>query len=249
MRLSNKFNVLSNSLCLLAVLVMTFGLSACGGSDDSENCEENFTWNGSECMPNSQTAQQCSGLPANAEWNTASSITQTWDGDSWQPSTEGVYGLEATTSECKFKCSENYEWNETECVEAASCEPGVDVTVSAESSLPQNMGGHYNEAFDCQREEGGAWNGSDDAYMHCFRKDDASSWRIWNTGCGWEIGRMEVVSQDPFEQEWARYARTYTESCSEIPAEQLGTQALTTTTFYDGFGNPIVGVESALCEE
>ncbi len=100
------------------------------------------------------------------------------------------------------------------------------------SALSPEIAGVYEEAFDCERDEGGAWIGGVD-YQHCFRKEDGSAWRIWNTGCGWEYGLVDG--------DWQRVARTYSGLCSAIPPEGLTTLALTTTTFYDSFGNPIPG--------
>ena len=81
-------------------------------------CKDNYTWNGASCVAATQI-ESCTGLVANAQWNTVSSITQTWtqkdDGSfSWYPSNVGAYG-EATTSECHFTCKENYEWLNNEC--------------------------------------------------------------------------------------------------------------------------------------
>jgi hypothetical protein len=119
-----------------------------------------------------------------------------------------------------------------------NCRVGVTVEYTG-TVLPSDINGFYAEAFDCQREEGGAWFGGVD-YMHCMRKDDGSPWRIWNTGCGWEIGL--IASQQP---DWERHARYYTGLCSEIPPEGLTTDALTTTVFYDGFGQPISFLSTA----
>eukprot|EP01084_Bolivina_argentea_P130028 229577_1 len=102
--------------------------------------------------------------------------------------------------------------------------------------------GNYIESFDCTREEGGGWFGGVD-YNHCFRKDE---WLIWNTGCGWEIGRHEMfIFYDDYTH-WQRYARYYTGQCSEIPETGLTTEALTTNTFYDGFGALISNLTSCL---
>ena len=62
----------------------------------------------------------CTGLPANAEWNTASTITQTWNGSEWLPSATGVYSETASSTECRFKCVSGYEWNGTQCVSNSS---------------------------------------------------------------------------------------------------------------------------------
>ena len=132
------------------------------------------------------------------------------------------------------------------CGEAPECRPGVEITLAG-AAVPPGMAGHYREAFDCAREEGGAWFGGVD-FAHCFRKDDGSTWRIWNTGCGWEVGRLEPRDGRPGEPpEWERYARTYSGQCAAIPAAQLDTRALTTVTFYDGFGGLLAGIEAAYC--
>ncbi|MBR6421584.1 DUF1566 domain-containing protein [bacterium] len=49
----------------------------------------------------------CEGLLENAQWNTVSSITQTWNGAYWTPTQQGVFNEEPTTEECRFKCKEN----------------------------------------------------------------------------------------------------------------------------------------------
>lgn len=49
----------------------------------------------------------CEGLLENAQWNTVSSITQTWNGAYWTPTQQGVFNEEPTTEECRFKCNEN----------------------------------------------------------------------------------------------------------------------------------------------
>jgi len=109
------------------------------------------------------------------------------------------------------------------------------------SGLPSEIGGLYREAFDCQRYEGGAWFGGVD-YQHCFRKHDGSTWRVWNTGCGWEVGLV-------YSGSWERLARTYTGLCSAIPPEGLTTTALTTTTFFDPVGSPIEGLASRVVQD
>ncbi len=125
--------------------------------------------------------------------------------------------------------------------DAAPCNPGVNVAYTG-TALPAGIRGFYNEAFDCARAEGGAWFGGVN-YMNCMRKADGSAWRIWNTGCGWEIGE---VAYDPSTMTtmWQRYARTYSGQCASIPSAQLTTAALTTSTYYDGFGNLLTGISS-----
>ena len=78
-------------------------------------CKNNYTWSGTECVADTKLTS-CSGLSANASWNTASEITQTWNGTEWLPLTEGTYNEELSTSECRYKCDDNYTWSGTECV-------------------------------------------------------------------------------------------------------------------------------------
>jgi hypothetical protein len=77
--------------------------------------------------------RNCEGLPnAGAEWNTASAITQEYDGEKWQPPLKGTYNEEASTTECRFKCKENYSWDEdtSKCV--------ADTRQAACEGLPEN---------------------------------------------------------------------------------------------------------------
>ena len=80
---------------------------------DEETCAaEGGNWNGSQCT----RTQNCLAKPANSEWNTDSSITQTWNGSSWSPSKTSSYNEAASTNECHFKCVTGYFWNSLACV-------------------------------------------------------------------------------------------------------------------------------------
>jgi len=46
------------------------------------------------------------------------------------------------------------------------------------------------------------------------------------------------------EKEWERYARTYSGTLDQMPAEQLTSEALQTSTFFDRFGRVISGLNS-----
>ena len=85
-------------------------------------CAENYEWDGSACA-NAKRRSECTGLPANAEWNTVSSITQTWNGTEWVPATTGNYDTNPSSAECRFKCDANYFWNGSKCVNP--CDSGV----------------------------------------------------------------------------------------------------------------------------
>ncbi|MBP5202545.1 hypothetical protein J6253_07385 [bacterium] len=59
---------------------------------------------------------ECTGLPANAEWNTADKITQTWDDyNGWHPTAVGSYSETSSTNECYYKCVSGYTWNGSYC--------------------------------------------------------------------------------------------------------------------------------------
>ena len=96
-----------------------FGTGNRCSDDCTVNCFDHATWNGTECVPDTMESE-CEGLPDNAQWNTVASITQTWSGETWLPVTDGVYNETASTEECRFKCKENYNWNENDevCVAA-----------------------------------------------------------------------------------------------------------------------------------
>lgn len=68
---------------------------------------------------------ECEGLPENAEWNTVSSITQTWNGAKWVPSETGVFDNEPSTENCRFKCFDNfiYKVSTADDKESGQCVP------------------------------------------------------------------------------------------------------------------------------
>jgi hypothetical protein len=76
-------------------------------------CNTNYTWNpiSETCVADVKANQACTGLPANAAWNTATNITQTWSGSVWLPTTVGGYNESSSTAECRFNCNTNYTWN------------------------------------------------------------------------------------------------------------------------------------------
>lgn len=90
-------------------------------------CATNYTWNESTstCDADSRVSQ-CVSLPDNASWNTATSITQTWNGTEWLPSAIGSYNKESSTTQCRFSCNEKHFWDGlAECInpcDAAPCD-------------------------------------------------------------------------------------------------------------------------------
>ena len=126
-------------------------------------CNENYSWDGSNCNPNSKISQ-CTGLPNDASWNTATSITQTWNGSSWQPSTNGIYSEEASETECRYKCSENYFWNGSECINPCDAAPCDSDPNSTGACTPQGL-----TEYTCECEANYFWSGSE-----CINPCDAA---------------------------------------------------------------------------
>ena len=93
-------------------------------------CNTNYTWDGSTCKADSKVSN-CTGIPANAQWNTASSITQTWNGEAWQPTTTGSYNTTASSAECRFKCKTNYTWDGSKCVANTRTENCTNIPANA----------------------------------------------------------------------------------------------------------------------
>ncbi|MFN2427804.1 MAG: hypothetical protein ABR587_15310 [Candidatus Binatia bacterium] len=118
-------------------------------------------------------------------------------------------------------------------------ERGAEIVVGSEATVPADMAGWYREAFDCSQVEGGDWFGGTN-YTHCFRKEDG--WLIWNTGCGWSVGRLEPDGPIPEVLEFKRRAITYAGVCSTMPLEQFDTGALNGQTLLNTFGEPLDGV-------
>ena len=79
-------------------------------------CVAGYIWNNNTCETAPTQSANCTGLPVNAQWNTVSSITQTYDGETWYPSTEGVYDTNPSTSRCRYKCASGYDWSGNQCV-------------------------------------------------------------------------------------------------------------------------------------
>ena len=83
-------------------------------------CDSEFYWNNNACEAKPTRIVECEDLPENAEWNIVSEITQSWDGEQWSPSNQGIFNEEPSTTECRFKCSPQYAWNGSQCT---SCSP------------------------------------------------------------------------------------------------------------------------------
>ena len=118
-------------------------------------CNNHYNWNGATCEAETKISA-CGTLPSNAQWNTASSIEQHWDESvsGFVPTLTPQYGTEATTAYCRYKCQENYNWNDSECVPATrtrACE-GLPANALWRTSASQT-----GSSFSITQE----WNGSE----------------------------------------------------------------------------------------
>ena len=77
-------------------------------------CASGYIWNSSTRTCDKIT--ECTGLPAHASWNSVPVITQRWNGTDWEPSSTGSHNVSESTTECRFKCDEGYDWNGSECI-------------------------------------------------------------------------------------------------------------------------------------
>ena len=126
-------------------------------NDYSCECKENYTWEesaweGPRCKAD-QRKKECSGLPENAQWTYVSEITQTWNGEEWEPSATAVYSEETAYNRCYFKCLPAYVWNGEECLEQCSGNPCQNV--------PNSTGTCFNaiSGYICECNENYWWWG------------------------------------------------------------------------------------------
>ncbi|MDP2737111.1 MAG: hypothetical protein Q8O59_05050, partial [bacterium] len=111
------------------------GVGVCCGGQSCYKCQNNYYWSGGVCAAGTQTIN-CTAKPDYTDWNTSSTVLQTWDGSAWQPSNSSFY--DATAGTCKYKCQSGYSWNGSVCV--INCTP-VDATLSGWSFCSASCGG------------------------------------------------------------------------------------------------------------
>ena len=166
------------------------------------SCNEHYTWNGDKCVAATQVAQ-CSDLPANAQWNTVASITQTWtqkegtNSFDWYPPSIGAYGA-ATTTECHYTCKDNYDWENGECV-------GTTQTVAC-TGLPANA--QWKTGYSTVKQQ---WNGSQGWLPAAVAHHDEAG----NTVCLFEC-EAEHYRWDPATSACVGKTTDY-QDCQDLP--------------------------------
>lgn len=151
-------------------------------------CKEHYTWNNSQCIADTKTAP-CMNLPTNGQWNTAVSITQTWSGTEWQPSTDGVYNKTPSETECRFVCKPNYKWNAS----TSKCEP--------ETNIADCTGKPANTVWNGTGKFEQTWNGEiwyPETYEPTYNKTAGICTYICDTGYSWN-GTSCAVAQTRVE--------------------------------------------------
>ena len=138
-------------------------------------CKEHYTWTNSTCKADQQV-KNCTEIPANAEWNTVSTITQTWNGTSWAPSTNTTYNETASSSECRFKCAENYTYENSQCVGAKRTKPCT--------GLPKNAVWNTAESIQ-QTWDGYDWSPSNTGVYNTTASTDYCRYKC-DEFCKWE---------------------------------------------------------------
>lgn len=177
-------------------------------------CKTNYTWSGSACVANTKVSP-CMNLPENAQWNTVNSITQTWSGEDWQPSTTGTYNTTSSTTQCRFKCNTNYTWNGSICA--------ADTKVGNCPSKPANTvwnDGGANGTFTQ------TWNGEDwtpASYDSEYSLTAGICKYKCDTGYAWNNGVCETAS-------------TRTAACQSKPDNTVWNTVSEITQTYTGSG-------------
>ncbi len=162
--------------------------STCANEEGTYSCICNENYSGDDCVPGTRT-KECENLPENAEWNTASSITQTWNGTSWEPSTTGIYSEEESNDECRFKCKEHYNWD----ISLSVCE--AETRTADCTGLPENA--EWNGSLSLMQ----TWNGEEwtPASEATFNKIPGECTFQCSTGFYWNEGKCETAPTQTVE--------------------------------------------------
>jgi len=98
-------------------------------------CNLNYTWDGvSICEADTRVAN-CTNKPVDASWNSTSTMIQTWDGSTWQPSnTDGAYNTVESSTECRFKCNVDYYFHYCDNAPPTLLNPIADIQLNEDAS-------------------------------------------------------------------------------------------------------------------
>ena len=119
------------------------------------NCESGYFWNGEGCEAAPTKTTECQGLPENAVWNSVASITQTWNGYSWTPSTATAYDENESSKFCRFKCKPDYEWTGSSCVKTVTMYHDSTTGLTWSKRTKVNWNNNGAESYCAELYEGG----------------------------------------------------------------------------------------------
>ena len=147
-------------------------------------CKEHYSWKNSQCVADTKTSP-CMKLPTNGQWNTVVSIKQTWNGASWQPSTDGVYDTDSSTTECHFICKPNYKWISS----TSKCEPETNIAncTGKPANAVWNGTGKFEQIWD-----GSGWY--PETYESTYNKTAGICTYICDTNYTWSNGVCKIAS-------------------------------------------------------
>ncbi|MBO4698714.1 DUF1566 domain-containing protein [bacterium] len=147
-------------------------------------CDDTHHWENNLCRSDTQKNIRCEGLPKHASWNTASKITQTWNGSGWEPSTTGQFSEDACTDRCCFKCNENFNWNSP----TSTCEPATRLAECTD--LPENASWNSVSKITQTWNPAGWW---EPASIAEYSEDNYSTDRCYfqcNTNYNWNFSEL-----------------------------------------------------------
>lgn len=167
-------------------------------------CKEHHVWDEGEskCVP-AQNTVTCTGLIANARWNSVSEVVQTWNDENqaWEPAvdTTASFNYEATTQACHFVCKDDSEGSFMWDPASSSCIPRVVKTICTGQTKCTN--GAWMESCPL---EGEAFFGQDAQYTDkCqpirleFKNNDPETHLIVDENTGLEWYNIPKLSDDP----------------------------------------------------
>ena len=115
-----------------------------------------FETNTSNFVASGSRTYTCTGLPANAQWTSTTSYTQTLSGSSWTPADSAAsYSETGAANKCYFKCNSGYNWNGSACVNTRVVECPL-------AGRPEDSNWEWNTVSEIQQNyTGSSWSPSD----------------------------------------------------------------------------------------
>ena len=153
----------------------------------------------------------CTGLIANAVWNTVSQITQTWDWETavWTPSSEGSYNTAGSSSVCRFKCDSNSFWEGSSEKCSNPCKPNPCYSNGTTSIC---VGKSANE-YTCECQDNYFWDGSSKQCLNPCEPNPCNT--IGETGICLSKSKNEYICECENNYVWTPYYECIKNLCHE----------------------------------